>query len=360
MAELAAWAIAHPPLIASDRLGLHKETSPSWSDPDLISADQRENLRGALQAGESIAVRVPIRIRSKQQGATEVLSFFDVFIRRDAAALGTTVQFVRGGLLVSGMGKRIHGIRALVVAEDAGVAGFLRAAENPSHTKWNSKAIKDGFTYAPGTLNFVVESAKYLSTMLSDDPAEKDGTIWAGAMSLSTGNDFVPGTGAGKGASTKRRRVKTTQVREPLGPIVKKRPYEIKVIPGGFVVCPSGRPFPSDLPVRLELKLAYHVRGKDPLAKFSIEDFDLTEESDFPSVSVGCAVEVREPNRLVINIENTEFSFETTGFDVRREVFCRPRLERTSTLPADEVEGDGEGTDDIEFAVDSIVQGATE
>jgi hypothetical protein len=332
MAELAAWAVAHPPSRSTESLGLY-EASPTWQDANLISPEHRDRLQGILNAGESVAVRVPVRIRPKERGSAERKSFFDIFLRFDPTAVGTTVQFVRGGLLVSGMSRRLRGVWALVVAEDEALAGFLRAAENPSHTKWNAKPIKDRFTYAPGTLNFVIDSVKHLSALLAGDPTEKDGTIWASELSLPTGAELMPGAGA-RGPS-KRKRVKTAAVIPPLDPLPKKRPYDITVISGGFAVSPSGRSFPNGLPTRLELKLAYHVRGKNPLTNYSNQDFDLTEESSFPSTSVGCFVEVCEPNRLVIRIDDSNFAFSTTGFDVRRELFCRPRLE-TPKLSANE------------------------
>ncbi len=321
----------------------------------MIPAEQRDALESALDAGEPVAIRVPIRIRGKERGASEKLSFFDVFLRRDVAAVGATVQFVRGGLLVSGMSRRLGGLRALVVAEDAGVAGFLRAAENPSHTKWNAKPIKETYTYAPGTLSFVTESAKHLAAMLAGDPANKDGTIWANELSLAAGNDLGAGSG-GRGRS-KRRPAKQV---DPIPPLPKKRPYDIAVISGGFAIRPSGRPFPNGLPARLELNLAYHVRGKNPLTNFSAEDFDLTDEANFPHTTVGCAVEVREPNRLVIRIEDSKFGFQTTGFDTRRELFCRPRLENPESLPDGDLDDVGDEMRGAEVDVAATGEGVTQ
>lgn len=356
MAELAAWSIANPPLNASDHLGLHKQTAPSWSDPDLVSEVQRDNLQGALRVEDAIAVRVPIRIRPKQRGLPEKHSHFDVFLRRDPSALGATVQFIRGGLLISGMSRRLPGLRALVVAEDAGLAGFLRAAENPSHTKWNAKAIKDTYTYAPGTLSFVIDAVKHLAAILADDQNEKDGTIWAGELSLPAGLDSVSGAGAGSVAKAKRRKPKRPEVIDPLPKLPKKRPYEINVISGGFAVQPSGRPFLKGLPAELEISLAYHVRGKNPLGNYSSEDFDLTEEAEFPSSVTGCVVTAREPNRLVMRIDSLDFRFQATGFDIRRELFCRPRL-RYLNDQADEDPDDDPQDDDEVVASDLIAAG---
>jgi len=339
MAELAAWALAHPPITPTDSLGMHKETAPAWSDPDLISAEQRDRLVAALDAGDPVALRVPIRIRAKGVAATELQSYFDVFLRRDLTAVtGHTVQYVRNGLLISGMSRRVVGVRALVVAEDGGLAGLLRASENPSHTKWNAKPIKDRFTYATGTLAFVVESIKGVAGMLASDPTEKDASIWANELGLPAGDESAIGQ-PGAGGRKRKRAGKVPTVIPPPPP--KKRPYDIAVIPGGFAARPSGRPFAGGLPAQLELQLAYHVRGKNPLAHYENDDFDLTDIVSFPFEERGCMVTERHENRLVIRIDTLEFEFKTTGFDTRRELFCKPRL-INSTEPVEDTDDDAE------------------
>lgn len=327
MAELAAWALAHPPAAPTDRLGIHKEGSPSWDDPNIVDPQQRDRLRGELEAGNPVAVRVPIRIRPKAKGQAPLESYFDVFLRREPAAsavAGPTVHFFRADLLISGMGRRLPGTRALIRVEDKGLAGFLRASENPSHTKWASKAVKESYYHAPGTLNYVVESARHLSVLLAGDSAERDASIWAGELSLPTGDEIAGGNGSKK---RRKRSVKPDESQEPLPPPPKKRPYDIVAIGGGIAARPSGRPFPGELPVKLELRLAYNVRGKSPLAHYSRADFDLTKVADFPHAATGCTIEEREPNKLVIRIDQPDFEFRTTGFDTRRELFCKPRLE---------------------------------
>lgn len=354
MAKLAAWAIAHPPAAPADRLGFHKAASPNWNDPGLVTAEQRDNLRAALAAGDPVAVRVPVRVRPKGRGETDKESWFDVFLQKDAdsaATAGPTVQFVRGGLLISGMGRRVLGYRGLVLAEEPGIAGFLRASENPSHTKWNAKPIKDRYTYAPATLAYVVESVKGLAGLLADDPAEKDASIWANELSLPAGDLKLPGPAGGAGGSGADRapKPKTSGPADKIPKVVKTRPYDVVVNADGFTVKPSKVPFPNGLPARLELRLAYHVRGKDPLKRWVRDDFDLTDATAFALPASGCEVVEREPNRLVLRIDSPDFEFNAAGFDTRRELFCKPRLEKPVGGPAAEVEG---ADDDDELVAD--------
>jgi hypothetical protein len=110
--------------------------------------------------------------------------------------------------------------------------------------------------------------------------------------------------------------------------------------------------------MRLELRLAYHVRGKNPLSHFSPADFDLTKPNDFEVACAGCDIAEREPNRLVIRIDQPDFEFWATGFDTRRELFCKPRLD----APAGEANGDsaddGADGDEIIVSADSAASPA--
>ena len=382
VAELASWARGHPPTADADRLGLHKETAPAWSDPDLLAPEQRDRLRATLDAGDPIAVRVPVRVRRQARGTPEQISHFDVFLRKEpvgtaapAVVKGGTVQFVRGGLLISGMGRQLAGYRGLVVADDAPLAGFLRAAENPSHTKWSAKPkeVKDAYKYAPGTLAFVLDAPRELTKLLAGDPAERDATVWADVLGIPEGDLKLAGgdgdgsdkhkKGRAKGAGGVERggTVTTTKI---IVPPVKKRPFDVIAAPGtgGFVVRPSGRPFPGPMPARVELRLAYYIRGRDPLDRWSKADFDLTRASAFPSTSRACDVETREPNRLVIRIDDPDFEFTTDGFDVRREPFCKARLLKPPASDSTDDDGDGPDGGDGEAADDGEADaaGATE
>lgn len=343
MAELASWALAHPPTSPNDRLGMHKDTAPSWTDPNLLPATLRDKLQASLDAGDSGSVRVPVRIKPKFDGGTDCISYIDVFLRRDThtgTTPGPTVHFVRGGLLITGMGRRLAGLRALVVTEHTGIAGLLRDSENASHTKWNAKSIKDRYSYATGTLSFVVDAPRNLAKLLAADPAKRE-ALWGDAISLPAGAEAFSGPAGGGSGAQKPKPRKSIGI----GPIVipppppKKRAYDVKVILGGFAVRPSGKPFVR-LPAILELRLAYRVRGKDPIKAWEPEDFDLTKSTVFPHTLRGCKLIKREPNRLEIQIDDASFEFTLTGFHTQRELFYKPRLEQPLPTVAEDEETD--------------------
>lgn len=325
IAELAQWALANPPTAATARLNMHADGVPSWSNA-LLDQARIDQIRDLTDAGDPVALRVPIRLKPKEGTEPTVESFFDVFLQKDvtaSAALSANVAFIRGGLHISGMYRRVAPYRAIVVAEDKGIAGFLRAAENPSHTKWNAKPLKDKFVYAPGTLRFVVESVKGITQLLERNPAEKE-ALWADSISLPSANTHTP-TPAGTGK--RKRKKKGVFPRPPRPPrIARQRPFEINVNANGFSIVPSGISFRS-LPAILVLELAYHVRGRNPLTHWVKADFDLTDESLFPCETSGCTLASRGPKQLTVRIVDPTFRFSMpAGFDTHRELFCKPRL----------------------------------
>lgn len=347
LSELAIWAIAHTPSASTDRLGLHKETAPRWTDPELLTPEHRDRLRGAYDAGDPIAVRVPVRVRAKDKAEAE--GCFDVFLQRDpAATTGADVHFIRGDLLISGMRGRAAGVRGLVVVRDGPLSAFLRASENPSHTKWNAKPVKDTYLYAPGTMNYVVDAVRHLAELLAGDPTEKDASVWADDFKLPDGSDLpTPGTGTRGGRKGPKKTSKEDDgtIKLPPG---RKLPFEIGIVQGGFTVRPSDQPFLlTSLPVTLRFQMAYHVRGRNPLDRWNLADFDLADPDQFNHQGQGCAVEELDGNQLVIRIEQPDFSFKITGFDPRRELFLhKPRVKNALPTAREDDESGDDGTDE--------------
>jgi hypothetical protein len=329
MAKLVQWAIAHPPVKPDDQIGCHRDGKPDWNDPELITPEQRTDLKNAILAGETVAVRVPIFIQPKGN-AVATLSHFDLFLRPDRN-VGVT-QYFRSGLLISNAGTGTPGYRAIVSVRDSTVAGFLRIAENASHTRWDHKAVKGEFKFAPGTVNFVINSIKGLVNLLAGDPHEKDSSVWISELNLPTGGD--PNKSP-QGSSTRKASGRTKGPPEPadiqalLSPVPPplKRPYLIEPASGGLVIRASGKPFAHPLPAELQLLTAYHVRNKNALTQYEPQDFDLADRKVFATVSQGCQVLEQSRNRLLIRIDAPDFRFSITGFDIYRDLYCVPKLQ---------------------------------
>ena len=342
IAELAQWALANQPTAATSRVNQHADGVPYWTD-SLLEPIRLTQIRERLDADQPVALRVPLRLKPKDHASSPIDSFFDIFLQKDPMTSATpvpAVAYIRGGIHVSGMARRVAPYRAIVVAEDRGIAGFLRAAENPSHTRWNAKPLKDRYTYAPGTLRFVVESVKGLTQLLERNSVEKE-MLWADSISLpsTTAPEAHPqNTGKGK------RKKKGLPPHDPRPlRIVRKRPFVIQVGRIGFGVVPSGIPFRT-LPASLVLQFAYHVRGKNPLPYWAEADFDLTDVAQFPTETIGCELMVRTPNTLTVQITDPTFRFSMSeGFDTRRELFCKPLLKYPGPPPSDDDEQPSEG-----------------
>jgi hypothetical protein len=80
------------------------------------------------------------------------------------------------------------------------------------------------------------------------------------------------------------------------------------------------------LPAELHILTAYHIRNKNSLTHYDVQDFDLSETKAFTVETLGCQLTVRDENQLVIRIESPEFCFDITGFDTNRDLDCFPKL----------------------------------
>src|SRR5262249_27565323 len=131
--ELAAWGRTLGGSVA--QLNRPPEVGPLRWTPGLFPDTLTAQLGKQLQAGERIALRVPVPVRAK--GKPVVWSHFDVFLVRDGTEGRGRPVFVREGIIISDVHSPLsRGIRSLVVVEDRPLATLLGDSENPAHTQW--------------------------------------------------------------------------------------------------------------------------------------------------------------------------------------------------------------------------------
>lgn len=280
---------------------------------ELMPGEKLPELRKGLEAQERLAFRVPLSIREK--GCEDKESYFDVYLRRDPVAESGRPVFIREGIIISRVrARRTRGIRALVVAQDEGIAGLLGDSENPAHNEWrpDSEKFRGKYTYGPSYLRFVTDSVSEIMNIIEEDTAEPDVTILADIFSIPTPD----------GMKLPRRRVQSKGGKKPeetvdLPPAPRKR-YRIHRVQGGFSVTPGD--LATTLPKRLDIRVFYDRRGGKP--KYSSSDFRL----DRPPITIEHAnarkVHCAE-NRVTFKLLDREFRISITGFDEKRDLFVK-------------------------------------
>ena len=295
------------------------DTAPKWN-LEIISVEAARTIVSALDAGNPVAVRVPVIIRKKDvEPRTTEWSHFDVYLAPDAEGASHPAAFVRNGILISGASsRRVQGLRALVVADDEPIAKLLGDSENPSHTEWkkDTRGFADRYTHAKQTLDFVKDSVREILSIARSFDREPDRLLLA---------DLFPEDTNGREVHRQRRK----QVPEPdtsSAPDVQiKRGapprYRLSKIEAGFHLHEGDAE--SDVPERVHLHMAYRVRKKNPLRKYDPADFDVARRPIVITCDGGASVLAASRNTIDVAVTARPFSVQVTGFDRNRDLFVR-------------------------------------
>jgi hypothetical protein len=328
--ELAAWgrqAVAQGQQTLLNRV---PETGALRWDPALVPADRMAGLRTSLEAGQRLALRVPVPVREK--GRPLVWSFFDVYLVRDGTEDRARPVYVREGIIVSDVRSPLtRNTRALVVVDDRPLATLLGDSENPAHTQWQKDGsnYKGKYTYGESNIRFVVNSVHEIVQAISGSSQEADRSLLVDLFSL-------PAPAGDPEAVRTRGRAPTPRPAGPVQPPPAEPPtpqprrFRVSRIRGGFTVAAGDGTPPS----ALEIRAAYDVRRGSALAKWNRADFQLVRAPIRIEGSEGMEVVEQGDNRMLVRITGPEFRLSVTGFDENRDLYVRVN-EREATNDAD-------------------------
>lgn len=290
-----------------------------WSE-DLIPDGMGSELRDLYTRGEPLAVRVPVTVVRKNGKEQE--SFFDVYLRRNERESRERPFFIRDGIVISRVDAPYsRGITAIVVAEDAPISSFLRTAENPSHTEWQTTHLKEEYRYGCVTdLKFVKTSVHELTRLLFSADAEEDPSLLIDIFSLPENPEEE--IAAPEDEPTEEPGRKTP---EPDPPERRPRRFRIEQIAGGLSVVPGKKASPP-VPSLMEVRMAYDVRRGHPLKRYEESDFQVDRQPIEITETRNISVLENEGNRVLIRIEDADFRFGMRGFDERRQLYVKVDL----------------------------------
>jgi hypothetical protein len=304
-ANLIRWALGPP---AVDVISIQAPTgSPSWQ-PDLIPDDARQQIRAALDAEQSVVVRVPVHIVRRANGAGSDSSF-DVLLRPEASHRGVPL-FVREGIIVSEVRSRtLPGVRAIVLIQPGAMADLLGDAEGPAHTNWSDKTerFKRRYRYGSNWLTFVKQAPGRILDIVRGSDDEEDRTLGAQFFPFASATGEQDDTGGPEDEGD--------QTKPPPPPPGSPQKIRISKRQRGFTVrlTEAG----TDL-ARVDVVAAYDRSRGNPFARWSEEDFDM---ADLDVAITGGIVIEREDNRLFAEVSDpAQFVLQVDGFDINRDV----------------------------------------
>lgn len=289
-----------------------------WS-PDIFPAQVIELAKSAYRDGEPFAFRVPVTVREKSRDPQP--SFFDVFLVRDARDHSGRPTFIREGVIISKVdAPKTRSVRAILIATDPPLAGFLRDAENPSHTEWQHDSSNFRGKYKSGTidLKFVKRSIHEFMQMIAESEREEDPSLLLEFFSLPADEE----ENGIDGTTQKRAPRKGGVTTPPVPPSKQPARFGVHKMSGGFSVSPVGLGLP--IGTQLDMRIAYDIRKGNPLRKYDRADFEvgkgpirLTPEPK------GIQILEMGANRIVAQIDDLDFRLSVCGFDQNRDLYVR-------------------------------------
>ncbi|KHL24106.1 hypothetical protein PK98_15585 [Croceibacterium mercuriale] len=280
----------------------------------VLDAALVQELRARYLRGELLHFRLPIACNSMAEG--RLTGSFDVFLQPAPAGASPVPLFIRNSITVPNEASYFTNphVFAAVVASDKVVSSFLRDAENPAHTSWNGRAEKLMARWrTPGsTLPKIRHSARKLDQLVgnSENIIDPDALI-----SLL----HIP-----KPATAKKRKVPNPiSPPSPTPPEPTPRPYRIIPNVGGFTVKGAGESAASEMPMSINVRMAYAIARGDAFKRYDRNDFSLTGPTDIGIQAEGATSQPAADNVLLIEADAPDFSVTVSGFDPNRDVIVQ-------------------------------------
>lgn len=316
--EIANWAaFAKNPV----ELRASATTKPDWKTAasELLPEDKIAEIRKRIETDGKVALKIPVRVRLKNQHPQESASHFTVFIC-PCQDSGHNPVFLRDGIVITDVrSPRVSGNRSLVVVEDPPLAGLLGDSEGVNHTQWQKDSPKFHGKYVcgPDTIKFVTRSVFEILQRLHAAEQKGDPTLLMDLFFLP--NDETPSPGQGQ------KKNPPPGPPPPITPPPQSPPkyFDLRRADGGFLLLPGKTPL-SVFPTRVRIYAGYAVRRGDAINRWAADDFAFTRaplrQEPKPS---GIIVTKEDGNILELEIRKPDFVFGITGFDKRRDLVVR-------------------------------------
>jgi hypothetical protein len=294
---------------------------------DVLSPDELEQLRTAMEKGERVSVRCPITVRPKDGAA--VKSWFDVHLEVPENLASMEEAYLRSDLLIGAENHlanstHLQKTRGLTIIKEGWLSDFLADAEEPTHLKWNGSRprLSEEYINPQATLRAVRNAAPRLLTLISRGLIKQDIKALAKYFNRPSedGNKHASGGVKKGGAKTNEPLIKPIPVHKPFR--IHAGKDIVSVLPNKSVALKI-----EDLPMSCILELAYEGLDQDPFKMYDPFDFDLADERAHLIKVTGAIVTERKSNRIRFDVNDPEFILTVQGFDPN--IRLRARLHYT-------------------------------
>ena len=274
-----------------------------------------ERLRNAIEKGERISVRCPVRVHPK--GGIPTQSWFDVHIEVPEELDRMEEAYIRNDLLIGSeshlaASTYLQKARGLTLIKDSVLSDFLADAEEPTHLKWNGSRtrLSEDYLNPQATLRAVRKAAPRLLALISSGFSKQDIKALAKYFTrpAEEGKKHLAGREKKGGGDP-------TEIKDIPPPL--RKPFRISTGKDRVLVLPNGSAAPKteDLPVSCILELAYEGLDQDPFKAYDPFDFDLSDAVVHEIKFSGSTITERKGNRICFDVTDPNFTLEVPGFD---------------------------------------------
>ena len=286
--------------------------------PERLTAEALNELRAAYARSELVATRLPTIFMPKE--GKERCAHVRVCLQRIDPDQKPFALRLRGDISVPDAAKlSVEGVMSALVAEDGPAAEFLADAEPPAHDNWMvTERLKAKWKYAPDTLKLVRRLPAKLHELLAagaeeELPDELLDYFWFEGQDSARPQEPSGG-----------RQPKPPQPGRPDPPPPRPRRLTVQPETGGFMLKAGPGLTVTDLPCRVEARVAYDVEEGDPFKRWSPLDFDFSEETAGIEIDAdGAEIVERQGYALVVEARDLAFRVRVGGFDPNRDLDIR-------------------------------------
>ena len=273
---------------------------------DALGPDTTERLREHYKAGRLLAVRAPLQVKPRGDGAAT--TYIDLFLKMATPGERVQTLVVRGSITVPTEGKKVNlpESHAALVATDELISKLLGDAENPAHTQWNERAekLRLGWESGASALRRVRAALPELYALVAERVERDDPLALLEFFSIPK-SDRVGAT----------RQVTGRPEDLPPGP---PKPFRIEKRVGGFAILPSGAS-PEQFPMQLQIRCAYDILSGNPYKRYSEYDFSFYRDG-LQIIKANADCWPVQGNELDVVVRGPEFKIEVSGFDHNRDL----------------------------------------
>jgi hypothetical protein len=293
-----------------------------------FDSERLAQMRLDFQAEEAVAVRFPLKVKSKKG---EVIGCtFDVHLACPSDLDMPEQAVIRRELLIGeepvGGGKLRFRARGLVLINDQELSKLLLSAEEATHLRWNTRLPRLAEYYRGGdNIVAIVRNAMVkLLDVLTDGDQKRDFKLLAKYFS-------APGIISSANAKGKKSPGGTNARLPNEIPQPKPKLLVIEPLVDGCRIRPATSEvlFTANLPLRVELEFAYEGLDKDAFSEYDPLDFDLKDKV-FSWTGCGFTMIENYFNKLSFSVESPNFDFTLTGFDKNLRLRIRLNYEEVN------------------------------